>query len=550
MNDDTPKTEDTHVPSLGPAGFWATLSDCWGRRREWRDIIKLWLFAEEDSQEAPTPRETCPLLASDVDPAAGIFSLVVHLCGVAALALLLYWHVPSFGTWADGHLRALRLIHTAAEASDEEAEEPDPEEDAPTRAAFPADAPLPPPLPSALFVSAEAPYIAVTDEDWVSLYRADGQKLWSRRARRAIFSPHGEAALLDQRGLGWVAVEADTARKLPWSKDMGWVPPRAQVQWSASGNLLCFEWPVDEDGARNAVGVYSIAQQQWVLQKAFGGEISCAELSAWSPDERKIAFSSNGGAIVLDVTRGTTERYAFPGDGSRLLWTPDGDGLVRGGEGSYGDIDAIPSLVDYSLGNGNVVETPIEGISTFAEAIGWMDGGRAVIYRTMCEGSADVAPSYLVRWPSGEPVAELGGYGWPEPNSTGTLVAQYGVDSDLGGPGEFLVVTNGGRKQTIDAGPVVGIPLRWLGSSSPDWSGSEEPILDWVLAYGWSPKGNGLYFVARRGLHSWSLWRWDAASQKARPVGREVLSFSGPQDVTERSFELVFATPKMRVASR
>ena len=143
-------------------------------------------------------------------------------------------------------------------------------------------------------MTAATPRVAVTTGKWVTLYRADGRKLWSRLAHRAIFSPAGNEVLLDRGDIGWVALDVSSARELPWSAGLTWVRPSAQVQWSPSGRLLCFEWPIG-GGGRNAVGVYSPGERRWLVQAAFADGLSCAEVAAWSPDERRLAMGCEGG---------------------------------------------------------------------------------------------------------------------------------------------------------------------------------------------------------------------------------------------------------------
>jgi len=85
------------------------------------------------------------------------------------------------------------------------------------------------------------------------------------------------------------------------------------------------------------------------------------------------------------------------------------------------------------------------------------------------------------------------------------------------------------------------MPLKSL--EQPDEPGhrySDEPILDWLLDCAWAPGGRELYVLARRGLRSWCLWRWDVSSRAARPVGREVQCFDSPADVQAKSLQLVF----------
>jgi len=537
-------TEHEQPPSLAEPftnerkGAWALLRECWRRPDALLDRLKSWLFADEDDYVCEHHRADVEHLHRHRDdPAIALFSGAVHLCGVAALGLVLYWHVPAVKAWTDHHLRGRNVAAgQRAEASsgpvdsDEEAEAGPP--------SFPSDAPNPAALPSPSPASPSTPCVAVTTDNWVSLYRADGRKLWSRRAEGAVFSPNGDVALLERADAGWEAADARTGAELPWSDQVAWVPSSAQVQWSPSGRSVCFEWPVGERRGRNALGVYDRANRRWLIQTRLDGEVGCAVEAAWSPDERLLALPAERGALLFDLNTQKRTRLPLASDGE-LLWEPDGKHLVT--SGTVRGLAEDACLVRYTVGKGVVGETYLESIGPHAEPLGWMDGGRVVVYRTPCSGSYDGSTVYLAEWPSGEPIAELDDFGWPDISPDGRLVALYSVNTESGGAGALQATPFDGESLSLDPRPIVGIPLKWL--EQPDQPGhryTDEPVLDWVLDSTWGPAGDDLYILARRGLRAWSLWRWDIRSRAARPIGRDVHCFDSPSDVEAKIFQLVF----------
>jgi hypothetical protein len=505
--------------------------------------VKTWLFAEDDGYVCEHHRADVEhLFPRREDPVVALFSGAIHLCGVVALGLLLYWHVPAVKTWTDHHLRGKKATAAArAQVSDHPVDSN--EEDRTGPPSFPKDAPSPAPLVSSLPVTKATPLVAVTSGKRVALYQADGRKLWSRISQRALFSPAGNVVLLDRGSAGWAAVDARTAQELPWSANLGWVRPSAQVQWSPSGELLSFEWPVS-DGGMNAVGVYSASQRRWLVQAVFEDGIGCAENAAWSPDEHRLAMRCDGGAVVLDLIRGQVTRQPFPSGEGNIIWDPHGEQLVT--SGSLGDDDeGAASLVQYSPKNGSFRYTLLDGDGSYAQPLGWMGGGKVIVYRTPSEDTWDGAPVYLARWPSGEMVARLGAFGHPRINVEGSLAALYSIRRAAGGTGELTVATITGKGFTVEPASIVGIPLKWIEKRKLDLDTMDDhEVSDWVLDYGWKPGTSELYFVARRGLRSWCLWRWDASSRTARPVGREVQCFESPDEVDDKGFELVFSPPR------
>jgi len=526
-------------PVARPQGTWAFLCDCWRRPDALLDRLKTWLFAEDDGYVCEHHRADVEhVFPRREDPFVALLSGAVHLCGVVAFGLLLYWHVPAVKAWTDHHLRGKKATAAArAQVSDHPADSNEEGRTGPP--SFPEDAPSPAPLVSPLPVSPETPCVAVTSGRWVSLYRADGTKLWSRIGERAVFSPGGQVALLARGEAGFAAVDARTGAELPWSGDVGWVPSSAQVQWSPSGQLLCFEWPVGERHGRNALGVYDRGGRRWVIQTTLEGNVGCAEQAAWSPDERQLALPADRGALLFDVSTGKRRRLPVPSDEGELLWEPSGRHLVTSGEVHSLAQDAC--VIRYAVGTGALAQAPVESIGPHAEPLGWMDDGRVLVYRTPCSGSYDGSTVYLAEWPSGEPIAELDDFGQPQVSSDGRLVALYSVNSESGGPGAMRVTPLDGDTISLDPRPIVGIPLKWLEQPGrPGYQYTDEPILDWVLDCAWAPGGDELYILARRGLRSWCLWRWDASSRQARPVGGEMQCFDSPGDVEAQSFQVVF----------
>ena len=526
------------TPGASPRGTWAFLRDCWRRPDALLDRVKTWLFAEEDGCVCEHHRADVEyLLPRREDPLVTLVSGAVHLCGVAALGLVLYWHVPAVKVWTDHHLRGKKVAAAAHVQATDRPTDSD-EEDRAGPPSFPEDAPSPGPLVSPLPVSPETPCVAVTSGRWVSLYRADGTKLWSRIGERAVFPPRGRIALLKRGEGGWAAVDARTGAEMPWSEDVGWVPSSAQVQWSPSGRLLCFEWSVGKRHGRNALGVYDRGKRRWVIQTALEGTVGCAEQAAWSPDERQLALPADRGALLFDLSTGKRRRLPVPSDEGELLWEPSGRHLVT--SGAVYRLAQEASLVRYAVATGAVAQAPVESIGPHAEPLAWLDDGRVLVYRTPCSGSYDGSTVYLAEWPSGEPIAELGDFGQPQVSPDGRLVALYSVNSESGGPGAMRVTPLDGDSVSLDPRPIVGIPLKWLEQPGrPGYQYTDEPILDWVLDCAWAPGGDELYVLARRGLRAWCLWRWEASSRRARPIGREVQCFDSPGDVEAKNFEVV-----------
>lgn len=526
--------------ALAPSRRFVSIARlAWQFRRDLLKRARVWLLAEDDE------------LASDPGPAsrgagvqgAGDFIVdaVLHLAGLAALVLVVYFHVPAVQSVVSSALHPERKVaNAAATRRDRPARR---EERAgggrPRESPTPATAPSPPPLVGALALSGAAPRVAVCGDGRVAFFTAAGERLWSHAAMQADFSPTGEAVLLDCGSAGWTALDCRTGKALAWSEALIWIPPSAQIQWSPCGQFVAFEWPVDDECDRMAIGVFSPARKQWVARAAVKEDVACALSFAFSADERRLAVPVEGGALLFDLETGKMARAAFPGDGMGLLWYPDGKRLLAGDSNSAGE--GCAPLHTYDTRSGEVLTT-LMGEGSSAAPIAWADNGRALIYEAPRQ-YADVerVARCLVRWPTGDLLQRLGRSGSPKVDASGKHFASYALDSERGGAGTLWVGSIGGRMRTIAPEPLVGIPLKWIETRTEDDEGESIRSRDWLLDYGWEADRPGLYLLARRGDRAWGVWKWEPGAGAPRPIGRVVCPADAGGDFEDLIFELVFA---------
>jgi hypothetical protein len=575
MSDEMDEVRST--AERGWRGAWSPLRRCWADPAEMARRARRWLFAEEE--EELSDQASAPSVAGLV--CAGMAGLVeggLQLAGVAALLLVLYYNVPAVRSFAgriDHHLAAgasgdrdshFVRLHDAAPRLGDRALIGCPSE---------AKAPSPPPLAAALPVSNDAPLIAVTGQHRVSLYSAAGKRLWSRAGTQAIFSPAGQAALIDHGPAGWVAVDGLTGKRLAWSSALQWVPACAQIKWSPSGQLILFEWPLEDDSGRLAVGLFSAAQGRWIAQLADDEPIACALLSAWSPDETRVAVPSAAGAMLLDASSGEVTRAAFANRQEVALWYPGGDRLL-GGEGRRGS--SCIGLRTYNLRSATSDITPVEAAGSRLRPIAWLDNGRALVCQSAPDDDDSAGECSILDWPSGELLTALGSTCCPRVDAARQWVASYCLDEN-GSVGTLRAVSLCGAIRTLDPRPMVGIPLKWIAGDADEDSDEPARAGNWLFDFQWQPSagdgarggqheppitfaaanqasaaprgpsagpssGANLYLLARRGVDSWCLWRWSPASGALRPVGKAVRwrSDSGRSGLPR--FELVFVRRK------
>jgi len=553
------------APALS-AAEGSGLHRCWANRAEMIKRARRWLLAEDEAE--PTDQAAAPSLSGLLF--AGIGELVqatLELAGVAALLLVVYYNVPGVRSWVS------RIDHHVAPTIPDArgshfARLHDP---APTAAASrcaPAKAPSPAPLTAPLPVSAATPLVAVTTERRVSLYTAAGQRLWSHVGADALFAPAGQAALIDCGSGGWIAVDGLSGKRLAWSSALTWVPACAQIKWSPSGQLILFEWPIDDDTDRVAVGLFSAAQGRWLAQLALDEHVACALLSAWSPDETRVAIPSSAGAVLLDARTGEVTRAAFPSRLAAALWYPDGDRLLGGGASRRGA--SCIGLRTYDLRSARSNATLVEASGSYLRPVAWLDHGRALVCQSSPADDTSDGACCIVDWPSGELLAALGSTRPARVDAARQCVASYCVDD--GAPfGTLRTVSLRGGVATINPRPMVGIPLKWLAAYPGEDCGEAARSADWLLDYQWapsagaaprgahsgaltalaaagagsqSPRSASLYLLARRGVDAWCLWLWSPDSGALRPVGNAVRWRRDSRRAGLPDFELIFAPPK------
>ena len=478
-----------------------------------------------DDEEPSDPDSVVllPTTPGGIRRASSLTADIAFMMAAVALALALYHHVPSvravaIGTWrvvhpdTQQHKRSSRIedfVHL----------------DRPRRPAIPKpgdreEPPEPTALVAPLAVTQRTPRVAVTTGREVTLHAADGTRIWWHAAQEASFAPTGGTVLVCGSG-GWGALDCRSGRRLKWSEALAWIPQNAQIKWSPSSRLVAFEWAVDGDAENMAIGVLDCSRSRWLAQTALTDGVVCAESFAWSPDERYLAMPTGCGLLLLRTSDGRIKAPSIRNEGDDVLWHPDSQRLVTRGDADWDDSCGV--LETHDLRSGRHRATTVDGISSYVTPLAWMDGGRALIYDSMCEGTWDGAPRYLARWPSGEEIAQLGNFGEPKVDRSGGRVAIYDLDAEAGGAGVLRVCSIGGKVESLD-GPenLVGIPLKWLVSDSGDGGRGDAEVIDWLLDYAWDPRGADLYLLARRGARAWCVWKWEPESGAPKPVGQAV----------------------------
>jgi hypothetical protein len=528
----------------GIAAGWARLvAGIRGRRRAPSLVsrVRSWLLCEDEDLADCDSVVLLPTRPRAARRGSSLTADVALVMAAGALGLALYHHVPEVRAVSERTWHALRPSSPRERRAPERVKLLPP--DAPDRhggstAGVREQAPEPAALPAALAVTERTPRVAVTGNRQVALYTAGGTRRWWHAARDATFSPGGQA-LLAYREEGWVAFDCRSGRRLDWSEALAWIPPQAQIKWSPSGSLVAFEWPVDDDTDNMAIGVLDCSRGRWLARTARADGVACAESFAWSPDERRLAIPARGGVLLMRTGDGRIQRSAIRADGDDVVWHPGGACLVTRGDARWDASSGV--LQAYDLRSGRRRATPVDGISAYVTPLAWMDGGRALIYDSMCTGSWDGAPQYLIRWPSGEQIAKLGAFGEPKVDRSGRRAAVYDLDTEEGGAGVLRVCSVDGEIESIsDPEDLVGIPLKWLMIEPDDGSRAEAGVIDWLLDYAWDPRGDDLYLLVQRGARAWCVWKWEAGSGALRPVGRAVDFPPGSRGGAGCDLELVF----------
>ena len=274
-------------------------------------------------------------------------------------------------------------------------------------------------------------------------------------------------------------------------------------------------------------GLFAINPEDGSARKVAGG---CIETFAWSPDGRRIAYSTSGGELsaVEFVDGEVRERRRLADSAAGPSWSPDGSkvgfvAMLRIVHGQQVSTDGALIVVDFDSGSAKRIDT---GVGAWPPAA-WSPDGRLIAFH------ADPGLSIWVTTPEGKSRRSVteGGVSAPAWFPDGRRIIYSGHDSDAATNVLKIVATDGTGLRRLGTADEFGF---YVPPVSPDgsrlayatrdaiflvnadgsgkrritsaaglvdwWSGSAIPV---ILA--WSPRGDRIAWVAA-GSGRWGLY--------------------------------------------